>query len=170
MRREVWQAGASFLRAPIVDGERPVYPVLGLVVNETDDEVLEPLVDDDLQHEPACAVLRAVAAAAIRGDGFPRLIRVASNEAVAALERLREFCPRLTIELSKKLDFLHFVMADLQARMGDQVESEPETGAAEVDSLQRKRSSVGRSKKAPKPRMRIGRAQQEQSEAQGKKC
>jgi hypothetical protein len=147
---EVWQADSCFLRAPVADRERPVYPVLGLVVNESGDEVLEPLVDDDLQLEPACTVLRAVAAAAIRRDGFPRVIRVASNEARSALERLREFCPQLTVELSKELDFLDSVMVDLQAKMGAQVESEPARGAAGVDSLQSKRSSARRPKEAAK--------------------
>ena len=147
---EVWQAGACFLPALIAHRERPVYPVLGLVVNESGDELLEPLVDDDLQLEPAFTVVRAVAAAAIRRDGCPRLIRVASNEAVDALERLREFCPQLTIELSEELDFLHFVMADLQTKTVDSAESEAATGAAGVDSLQSKRSSARRSNKTPK--------------------
>jgi hypothetical protein len=148
--REVWQAGSCFLRAPIADRKRPVYPVLGLVVNESSDEVLEPLVNDDLQLEPACTVLRAVAAAAIRRDGFPRVIRVASNETRSALERLREFCPQLTVELSKELDFLDFVMVDLQAKMAAQVESEPARGAAGVDPLQSKQSSARRPNKTAK--------------------
>jgi hypothetical protein len=150
MRSEVWQAGASFLPALIAHRERPVYPALGLVVNESHNELLEPLVDDDLQLEPASTILRAVAAAAIRRDGFPRLIRVASSEAVEALERLREFCPRLTIELSGELDFLHFVMADLQTKMADQTKSERAPGSPGVHSLPGKRSSTGRAKKTPK--------------------
>jgi len=108
------------------------------------------LIDDDLHLEPACTVVRAVAAAAIRRDGFPRLIRIASNEALNALERLREFCPRLTVELSEELDFLHFVMADLQVKMEDPAESKPATGSQGVDALASKRSSGGRPKKTPK--------------------
>jgi hypothetical protein len=150
VRNEIWQAGACFISAAVADRERPVHPVLGLVVNESGDEVLEPLLDDDLRLEPACTVLRAVAAAAIRRDGFPRLIRVATNEVRCALEMLREFCPRLTVELCDRLDFLHFVMADLQMKMADSTEPELATGSPGGDSLPSKRSSARRPEKAPK--------------------
>jgi hypothetical protein len=148
VRDEVWQAGASFLPALLTDGARPIYPVLGLVVNESADEVLQPLLDNDLQLEPACTVLRAVTAAAIRRDGLPRLIRVASNEARSTLERLQQLCPRVIIELSDQLDFLHFVMGDLQARMGDA--TEPALGSPNLDTLRGKRPSTRRSKGAPR--------------------
>jgi hypothetical protein len=150
IRDEVWQAGASYLPVPLTDGGRPVYPVAGLVVNETGDEVLQPVLNDDPRLEPAWTVLRAVAAAAIRRGGLPRLIRVGTNEAQSALERLCEFCPRLIIELSKQLDFLHFVMADLQAKMAGATEPEPTASSPGVDTLRSKRSSTRRSKVAPK--------------------
>jgi hypothetical protein len=144
VRDEIWQAGASFLPSLLTDGERPVYPVLGLAVNESGHEFLAPVLDDDLRLEPAWTVVRAVAAAAIRRDGLPRLIRVATKEARSALERLREFCPRMIIELSKQLDFLNFVMADLQTKMAEATESS--AGSLRLDTLRDKRSSTRRSK------------------------
>jgi hypothetical protein len=74
-------SGASYIPVPLIDQERPVYPVIGLVVNESDDEVFAPVLDHDPQIEPAWTVLRAVAAAAIKRDGLPRLIRVGTAEA-----------------------------------------------------------------------------------------
>jgi hypothetical protein len=124
----LWQAGACYIPAVVTRGERPVYPVAGLVVDEANAEILEAVLDTDLQIQPPWTVVRAVAAAAVKPDGFPKVIRVATIEARSALKSLREFCPGLRLELSKKLDFLHFVMSDLQDNMtgADAAHREPD--------------------------------------------
>lgn len=143
VKHGVWQAGACYIPAPVTDEERPVYPVAALVVDESSTELLEAALTSDLKIQAAWTVVRAVVAAAIKRDGFPKVIRVATSEASRELESLREFCPGLRLELGKKLDPLNFLISDLQASIAKGDLSDPKATLGELGAPRAKRSSEG---------------------------
>jgi hypothetical protein len=148
VKHGVWQAGAFYIPAPITGEDRPVYPVAALVVDESNTEVLEVALTSDLKIQAPWTVVRAIAAAAMKRDGFPKIIRVATSEAKSALESLREFCPGLRLELSKKLDSLNLVVSDLRATIADAYPTDPKANLEELGSPRAKRSSDDTSSEA----------------------
>jgi pRiA4b ORF-3-like protein/uncharacterized protein DUF6930 len=141
VRHGVWQAGACYIPVPVTFGERPVYPVAASVIDASNSELLEAALTSDLKMEPPWTVVQAVAAAATKRGGFPKVIQVAKAETRSALESLREFCPGLKIELSKKLDSLNFFMSEMQAAIAMVEPTDPEAALQNLRSLRAKRSS-----------------------------
>jgi hypothetical protein len=114
---DVWQAGACFIPFPVTEGGRPFYPVAPLIVDEETEMVLETELDGDLRFEPAWSVVRAVAAAAVKRNRLPALVRVATKEAERALVTLCPHCPKLRIKFSPQLDLLRSAAVSLQSNL-----------------------------------------------------
>ena len=113
---DIWQAGACFFPSPVAEGGRPYFPVAPLIMDEETEFVLETTLDSNLQLDPAWAVVRAVAAAAVKANRLPAMVRVAAKQTEKALGTLQPYCPGVQIEFSPHLDLLHSAMASLQSR------------------------------------------------------
>jgi uncharacterized protein DUF6930 len=129
---DIWQAGACFIPFPVAEGGRPFYPVAPLVIDEETEMVLETELDGDLRFEPAWSVVRAVAAAAVKRNRLPALVRVATKEAQRALETLRAHCPELRIKFSPQLDMLRSAVASLQSSLQERFECRRRFGAGQT--------------------------------------
>jgi hypothetical protein len=89
--------------------------VAPLILDEETELVLETTLDNNLQLEPAWSVVRATAAAAVKSNRLPAMVRVATKQAEKALGTLQPYCPELQIKFSTQLDLLHSAIASLQS-------------------------------------------------------
>ena len=141
VKHGAWQTGACYLPVPAISEGRLVYPVAALVGDESDAELLEASLTADLKIRSPSAIVRAVATAAIKRDGFPQIIKVARSEERNALESLREFCPGLEVILDKKLDSLDFLISELDAAMARADLTDPRVALKVLEALPVKRGS-----------------------------
>jgi hypothetical protein len=96
--RTRWECGAFFQTPPVIEGGRPIFPVVALAVDSKSGFIFNLLLHGSRELSPAECVVRSIVKGALEAGFMPSHLAVGIPQSVAALNLLKAVRSELVIE------------------------------------------------------------------------